>query len=57
MILLDTDTLTLWLMGQPLVSKRVLGSSEDVAITVVSRIELLQESCGATHSKDLAAHR
>jgi tRNA(fMet)-specific endonuclease VapC len=29
-------------MGQPLVSKRVLGSSEDVATTVVSRIELLQ---------------
>jgi tRNA(fMet)-specific endonuclease VapC len=42
MILLDTDILTLWLLGQPLVSKRVLGSSEDVATAVVSRIELLQ---------------
>jgi tRNA(fMet)-specific endonuclease VapC len=42
MILLDTDIMTLWLMGQPLVSKRVLGSSEDVATTVVSRIEILQ---------------
>ena len=42
MILLDTDILTLWLIGQPLVSKRVLGSTEDVATTIVSRIELLQ---------------
>jgi len=42
MILLDTDILTLWLMGQPMVSKRILGSSEDVATTVVNRIELLQ---------------
>ena len=42
MILLDTDILTLWLLGQPLVSKRVLESSEDVAATVVSRIEILQ---------------
>ena len=37
MILLDTDILTLWLVGHTLVSKRVLGSSEDVATTVVSR--------------------
>ncbi len=42
MILLDTDILTLWFLGQPLVSKRVLGSSDDVATTVVSRIEVLQ---------------
>jgi tRNA(fMet)-specific endonuclease VapC len=42
MILLDTDIMTLWLMGQPLNRKRVLGSSEDVATTVVSRIEILQ---------------
>jgi hypothetical protein len=42
MILVDTDILTLWLLGRPLVSKRVLGSSDDVATTIVSRIELLQ---------------
>ena len=42
MILLDTDILTLWLLGQTLVSRRVLGSSDDIATTVVSRIELLQ---------------
>lgn len=42
MILLDTDILTLWLLGQPLVSKRVLGSPDDIATTVISRIEILQ---------------
>jgi hypothetical protein len=42
MILLDTDIMTHWLLGQPLVSKRVLESPEDIATTVVSRIELRQ---------------
>ncbi len=42
MTLLDTDILTLWLLGQPKVSERVLASSDDVASTVVSRIEVLQ---------------
>jgi tRNA(fMet)-specific endonuclease VapC len=42
MILLDTDTLTLWLMGHSAVGRRVLGTSDVVATTVVSRIELLR---------------
>jgi hypothetical protein len=42
MILMDTDILTLWLLGQPRISRRVLGTSEEIATTVVSRIELLQ---------------
>jgi tRNA(fMet)-specific endonuclease VapC len=42
MILLDTDIMTLWLLGQPVVSKRVLETSDLVATTVVSRIEVLR---------------
>jgi tRNA(fMet)-specific endonuclease VapC len=42
MTLLDTDILTLWLLGQPAVSKRVLETSDVVATTIVSRIELLR---------------
>ena len=42
MILLDSDILTLWLLGQPLVSKGVLGSPDGIATTVISRIEILQ---------------
>jgi tRNA(fMet)-specific endonuclease VapC len=42
MILLDTDIMTLWLQGQPLVSKHVLEATDLVATTVVSRIELMQ---------------
>lgn len=42
MILLDTDIMTLWLMGHPAVGRRVLESSDLVVTTVVSRIELLR---------------
>ena len=42
MTVLDTDILTLLLLGQPEVSERVLASSDDIATTVVSRIEVLQ---------------
>jgi tRNA(fMet)-specific endonuclease VapC len=41
MILLDTDIMTLWLTGHPVVDKRVLETPDLVATTVVSRIELL----------------
>ena len=33
MVLLNTDILTLWLIGQPMVSERIPGSSEDLATT------------------------
>jgi tRNA(fMet)-specific endonuclease VapC len=42
LILLDTDIMTLWLMGQATVRLRVLGTSDVVATTIVSRIELLR---------------
>lgn len=42
MILLDTDILTLWLTGHAEVGRRVLETSDPVAITVISRIELLR---------------
>ncbi len=42
MILLDTDIMTLWLMGHAVIGQRVLGSSDVVATTVVSRVELLR---------------
>lgn len=42
MTLLDTDIMTLWLLGQPVVSRRVLETSDVIATTVVSRIELLR---------------
>ena len=42
MILLDTDILTLWLMGHLVVGKRVLETSDLVATTVVTRVELLR---------------
>lgn len=42
MILLDTDIMTLWLTGHPEIGKRVLETSDLVAITVISRIELLR---------------
>jgi tRNA(fMet)-specific endonuclease VapC len=42
MIVLDTDIMTLWLLGQPVVSKRVLEASDVVATTVVNRIELVR---------------
>ncbi len=42
MILLDTDILTLWLTGHSVVGRHVLEISDLVAITVISRIELLR---------------
>jgi tRNA(fMet)-specific endonuclease VapC len=42
MILLDTDTVTLLNHGHPRVAARALAATELVAITVVSRIEILR---------------
>lgn len=42
MIVLDTDTLTLFLAGHPRVVERRRREEEEVVITVVSRIETLQ---------------
>jgi tRNA(fMet)-specific endonuclease VapC len=41
-ILLDTDIMTLWLLGHARLAERVLGTTELVAITVVTRVELLR---------------
>jgi len=41
-ILLDTDIITLWLLGHARLAERVLGTTELVAITVVTRVELLR---------------
>lgn len=41
MILLDTDTLTQLMYGHPQVTERV-ESSDDIATTVITRIEILQ---------------
>ena len=42
MILLDTDIITLRLLGHARLAERVLGTTELVAITVVTRVELLR---------------
>ena len=42
MFLLDTNTLTLLLHGHERVSERVSRASQIVALTVISRIEMLQ---------------
>lgn len=42
MILLDTDTLTLLTMGHPKVQRRLDSTDEDIAITIVTRIEILR---------------
>jgi tRNA(fMet)-specific endonuclease VapC len=42
MILLDSDTVTLWLLGHPVVGQRVLAASDVVATMIVSRIEILR---------------
>lgn len=42
MILLDTDTVTLANHGHPRIASRVLAATDEVAITVVSRIEVLR---------------
>jgi tRNA(fMet)-specific endonuclease VapC len=41
-ILLDTDTLTLLALGHRQVSQRFQSTDEAVAITIVTRIEVLQ---------------
>ena len=42
MKVLDTDTLTLLLQGQPKVLDRRKQESEEVVITIVGRMEVLQ---------------
>lgn len=42
MILLDTDTLTLLTMGHPKVQRRLDLAEDDIAITIVTRIEVLR---------------
>jgi predicted nucleic acid-binding protein len=42
MKVLDTDTLTLLLRGQPKVVERRRVEADDVVITIISRIETLQ---------------
>jgi tRNA(fMet)-specific endonuclease VapC len=42
MILLDTDTLTLYLAGHEGVRRRVEQAEDDLAITIITRIEILQ---------------
>jgi tRNA(fMet)-specific endonuclease VapC len=42
MFLLDTDTLSLLLRGHPRVTERVARAAEEVAITLITRTEILQ---------------
>ncbi|HEY7331104.1 MAG TPA: type II toxin-antitoxin system VapC family toxin [Gemmataceae bacterium] len=42
MIVLDTDTLTFFLRNHPRVVERVQATTDEIAITIVSRIETLQ---------------
>jgi tRNA(fMet)-specific endonuclease VapC len=42
MIILDTDILTHFLRSHPRVVERLQGATEEIAITVISRIETLQ---------------
>jgi tRNA(fMet)-specific endonuclease VapC len=42
MIVLDTDTLTFYFQNHPRVIERVARTTEELAITVISRIETLQ---------------
>jgi tRNA(fMet)-specific endonuclease VapC len=42
MFVLDTDTLSLLLRGRARVTERVAQSTEEVAITLITRIEILQ---------------
>jgi tRNA(fMet)-specific endonuclease VapC len=41
-IVLDTDTLTLYLRDHPQILRRLHEAGEDVAITIITRIEVLQ---------------
>ena len=42
MILLDTDTLTLLFQGHPRVLSRMRAAESDVAITIITWIEVMQ---------------
>ena len=42
MILLDTGTLTLFTAGHPRVTERVQAATDVIAITIVTRVEILQ---------------
>jgi tRNA(fMet)-specific endonuclease VapC len=42
MFILDTDTFSLLLRGHPRVPERVAEATEEVALTVITRIEILQ---------------
>jgi tRNA(fMet)-specific endonuclease VapC len=42
MILLDTDTLTLLFQGHADVQRRMKSAEQDVATTIITRIEVLQ---------------
>ena len=42
MILLDTDTLSLLFAGHPRVAERFREATDDVATTIISRIEILE---------------
>jgi hypothetical protein len=42
MFILDTDTLTHFLRGREQVTERVEQASEEVVITLIGRIEILQ---------------
>jgi tRNA(fMet)-specific endonuclease VapC len=42
MFVLDTDTLSLLLRGHPRVTERVAQAAEEVVITLVARVEILQ---------------
>jgi len=42
MIVLDTDTLTMYLRGHPLVVQRHRDAEDEVVISIISRIETLQ---------------
>jgi tRNA(fMet)-specific endonuclease VapC len=42
MILLDTDTFSLLAEGHPKVTARLAGATDEVAITIVTRVEALQ---------------
>src|SRR3954463_16612208 len=42
MIVLDTDTLTFFLRNHPRVVERMQRTTDEVAITIISRIETLQ---------------
>ncbi len=42
MIVFDTDRLTLYLRNRPQILRRLHEAGEDVAITIISRIEVLQ---------------